>query len=80
MEIGDLTKTIYSFENGNYRPFKENKTIPKDGFHMTIRCGLGGIYTHLNEWKDGKWQTRSLDDSRVIAYSPECLDPDFWEK
>ena len=40
---------------------------------MTIRCGLTGIYTHLDEWKDNKWQVGILDDSKVIAWSQEQI-------
>ena len=55
--------------NGDY---KLAKYPPKeDGYYMTIKCGLGGIYTCLNEWKNGKWMVLSTDDSNVIAYSKE---------
>ena len=63
-------KTIYKF-NGEYKlakyPPKEN------GFYMTIRCGLQGIYNCLNEWKDNKWQVEATDDSVTIAYSKERI-------
>ena len=63
-------KTIYEFK-GEYKlakyPPKEN------GFYMTIRCGLQGIYTCLNEWKDNKWQVEATDDSVTIAYSKERI-------
>lgn len=45
----------------------------KDGFYNTIRCGLSGIYTHLDEWKDGKWHLGITDGSDVIAYSKEQI-------
>ena len=55
--------------NGDY---KLAKYPPKeDGYYMTIRCGLGGIYTHINEWKNGEWMVLATDDSDVIAYSKE---------
>lgn len=64
------TKAIYNF-NGEYKlakyPPKEN------GFYMTIRCGLQGIYTCLNEWKDNKWQVEATDASATIAYSKERI-------
>ena len=64
------TKTIYNF-NGKY---KLTKYPPKEnGFYMTIRCGLQGIYTCLNEWKDNKWQVEAADDSVTIAYSKERI-------
>lgn len=56
---------IFNF-NGDY---KLAKYPPKEeGLYMTIRCGLGGIYTHLDEYKDGKWQLGIADASSVIAY------------
>lgn len=68
MEINE-TK-ILNF-NGKYKlakyPPKEN------GYYMTIRCGLGGIYTSLNEWQDGNWKMFVADDSAVIAYSKEQI-------
>lgn len=68
MEINE-TK-ILTF-NGEY---KLAKYPPKeDGFYMTVRCGLGGIYTNLDEWKNNKWQVGILDDSNVIAYSREQI-------
>ena len=51
-----------------------NYTTPKEnGYYMTIRCGLSGIYTALNEWKDGKLMAEALDDSTTIAYSKEPI-------
>ena len=63
-------KTIYKF-NGKYMLAKYP---PKeDGWYMTIRCGLPGIYTCLNEWKDNKWQVEATDASDTIAYSKERI-------
>lgn len=63
-------KTIYRF-NGEY---KLAKYPPKeDVYYMTIRCGLSGIYTCLNEWKDNKWQVEVADASDTIAYSKERI-------
>lgn len=54
--------------------YKLGKYPPrKNGYYMTVRCGLGGIYTHLDEWKDNKWMVGILDDSDVIAYSKEQI-------
>ena len=61
---------IFNFD-GNYIP--SHHTPKEEGFYMTIRCGLNGIYTHLDEWKGGHWQVRILDDSKVIAYSKEQI-------
>ena len=64
------SKTIYKF-NGEY---KLAKYLPKeDGWYMTIRCGLSGIYTCLNEWKNDKWQVEATDASDTIAYSKERI-------
>lgn len=63
-------KHIFDF-NDNY---KLAKCPPKkDGYYITIKCGLGGIYTCLNEWTQGKWMVLSTDDSDVIAYSREQI-------
>ena len=62
------TEHIFDF-NGDY---KLAKCPPKeDGYYITVKCGLGGIYTSLNEWKNGKWMVLTTDDSDVIAYSKE---------
>ena len=61
---------IYDF-NGEWQLGKYSPKI--DGYYMTIRCGFGGIYTCINEWKDGMWQVGVLDDSDVIAYSKEQI-------
>jgi hypothetical protein len=59
---------IFDFKGG----YKLAKYPPKEeGYYMTIKCGLGGIYSCLNEWKNGKWECLALDDSTVIAYSKE---------
>lgn len=57
--------------NNDYKP--ANYPPKEDGFYMTIRCGLGGIYYELDEWKDGNWQVGILDASYVIAYSREII-------
>ena len=46
----------------------------KDGMYLTIRCGLSGISTSINQWKDGSWQRFCLDASQVIAYSRNQID------
>ncbi len=61
-------KHIFDF-NGEWQLVKYPPKV--DGYYMTIRCGLGGIYTCLDEFKTGKWQVGVLDDSSVIAYSKE---------
>ena len=61
---------ILNFDN-DFKP--ANHTPKVDGYYMTIRCGLGGIYYNLDQWKDGKWQVGILDGSYVIAYSKETI-------
>ena len=59
---------IFDFK-GDY---KLAKCPPKEnGYYITVKCGLGGIYTIINEWKNGKWMVLATDDSDVIAYSKE---------
>ena len=62
-------KKILEFHD-DYKPSNGNGPT-NDGFYMTIRCGLSGIYSFPNEWKDGKWQMQVLDASTTIAYSKE---------
>ena len=62
------TEHIFDFD-GDY---KLAKYPPKeDGCYITVKCGLGGIYTSLNEWQNGEWMELATDDSDVIAYSKE---------
>ena len=63
-------ETDHNFDfNDNY---KLAKCPPKEnGYYITVKCGLGGIYTSLNEWKNGEWMILTTDDSDVIAYSKE---------
>ena len=68
MEIRE--EHIVHFDN-DYKP--ANHPPKEDGFYMTIRCGLGGIYYNLDEWKDSNWQVGILDGSYVIAYSREQI-------
>lgn len=67
-------KKIYDFDGFYY--LSEYRTPEKEGFYLTIRCGLGGIYSHVNEWKNGKWQACAADASKVIAFSKELFDMD----
>lgn len=74
----NLEKKVVSFcgdssnENDFYkgfRPFHEERNNLKEGCdYITIRCGLEGIYTCINTWKDNKWLAECLDDSYTIAY------------
>ena len=72
--IKSYEKRIFDFDR------EENDFVPahhqpkEDGIYLTIRCGLTGIYTKVNEWKDGKWQMGILDGSTTIAYSRNKLE------
>lgn len=70
-ELKTYDKMIFEFDKDNQeKDFKPAHYLPKeDGFYLTIRCGLSGIYTRVNQWKDGKWQMEILDGSTTIAYS-----------
>ncbi len=71
--IKSYEKTIFDFGDSEFKPFRKGRTYLEDGFYLTIRCGLGGIYTCLNEWKSGEWQMNILDDSETIAYKKEKI-------
>ena len=64
----------FNREDENFIPAKRNPS--KDGYYLTIKCGLGGLYYCLNEFKEGKWQVLSADDSYVISYSRDPLPKD----
>lgn len=68
MEIRE--DNILNFDN-DFKP--ANYTPKANGYYMTIRCGLEGIYYRLDEYKDGRWQLGILDGSYVIAYSKETI-------
>lgn len=61
---------------GTWKMFKESKgwRPEKNGIYKTIRAGLGGIYSVLNEWKDNKWQAEAADASYTIYFDPEPID------
>lgn len=65
--IFDFDREDNDFVPAHYKP-------KEDGTYLTIRCGLTGIYTSVNEWKDDKWQMNILDGSTTIAYSRNKLE------
>lgn len=68
---------IFDFK-GDY---KLAKCPPKkDGYYMTVKCGLVGIYTELDKWKSGKWILPTANDSDVIAYSKEQVSKEDFEE
>lgn len=60
---------------GTWKIFKESKgwKPEKNGTYKTIRAGLSGIYSMLNEWKDGDWLCRVADASYTIYFDPEPI-------
>lgn len=68
MEINEIK--LFDFK-GEWKLAKY--LLKENGYYMTVRCGLSGIYTNLDEWKDNKWQVGILDDSDIIAYSKEQI-------
>lgn len=68
-KIKSYEKKILEFDSGENN-FKPAHYPPKeDGIYITLRCGLVGISQRLDQYKDGEWQLRVLDGSKVIAYS-----------
>lgn len=61
-----------------FKPYRDGKDVP-DGTYLTIRCGLGGIYTVINFFKDGQWMAEALDNSTTVAYRPLKNGEDFNE-
>lgn len=53
----------------DFKPFREGRTELEEGaMYVTIRCGLSGIYSCLNQWMGGRWGAECLDGSTTIAY------------
>jgi hypothetical protein len=68
---------LNSYEKDFIRFNKENDFVlsdPKeDGLYLTIRCGHGGIYQVINEWKDCRWMVYTADGSKTIARSRDKI-------
>lgn len=75
-ELDSYRRVIFDFSNTEFKPFRKNTNL-NNGFYLTIRCGLTGIYTVVNEWKNGMWYLEILDGSTTIAYSNEKLNLSF---
>ncbi len=58
---------VFDLDANNFVP--AHYPPKEDGMYVTIRCGSTGISQRLDQWKDGEWQLKVLDDSKVIAYS-----------
>lgn len=66
--VCDFNGGFYPFTGRRFKPYRDGLLV-KDGLYITVRCGLPGIYTMLNEMKDGKWATKVLDNSTTIAFA-----------
>lgn len=56
------------FGNRRFVPYRETVKV-ENGTYITIRCGFVGIYTMLNEMKDGNWMIEVADASFTIAFA-----------
>ncbi len=73
-KIKSYDKRILDFDSDENN-FKPAHYPPKeDGMYITIRCGFAGISQTLDQYKDGEWQLRVLDGSKVIAYSKKQVE------
>jgi len=73
-EIDSYHKRIFDFNKNEYDFIPAKHINPKEeGYYLTIRCGLSGIYQMINEWKNNEWVVKLLDDSYTIAYSREKI-------
>ena len=66
--VCDFNGGFYPFTGRRFKPYREGMHID-DGLYITVRCGFSGIYTMLNDMKDGKWVTGVLDGSTTIAFA-----------
>ena len=72
-EMKEYDKIILSFDK-NDKLLNFTRLDPKEnGIYLTIRVGLSGIYQTLNEWKDGNWMGRTLDNSITICRSEDKI-------
>jgi hypothetical protein len=75
-EMKTYEHTIFPFnhDNNDFKPFRKKSHPTENGLYLTIRCGLSGIYTILNEWKDDRWQVDIVDNSETIAFCPKKVE------
>lgn len=75
-EMKTYEHVIFPFDDhyNDFKPFREKSHPTENGLYLTVRCGLSGIYTVINEWKDNKWQAGILDDSVTIAFCPKKVE------
>ena len=72
-EIDSYHKRIFNFNRDEYDFIPAHHNPKEEGYYVTIRCGLSGIYQMLNEWKNNDWQINLTDNSYTIAYSRERI-------
>lgn len=65
--IDSFDECIISFTgDSDWAPIR--RLPEKEGWYVTVRAGLGGIYKMLDQFKDGKFQTSCLDNSSILGY------------
>jgi len=67
-EINSYKKKIFNFNEDEHDFIPAQHDPKEEGYYITIRCGLSGIYQMLNEWKNNQWAINLTDDSYTIAY------------
>lgn len=67
-ELIKFEKDTNLFGSG-FKPYRKNLNI-ENGTYLTLRCGLSGIYSCVDEMVNNEWSTKVLDNSFVIAYRP----------
>lgn len=81
MKWNEFVRKIKSYERNIVEFNKDNDFVLQEptieGYYLTIRVGLGGIYTNVNYWKEGNWLGRAADGSRVVARSSEPIDIEY---
>ena len=79
-ELDSYKRKIMDFKRDDgfdFVPATHNPT--EEGYYVTIRCGLPGIYQILNEWKNGQWAIGITDGSYTIAYSRKTVKLKYME-
>ena len=72
-EMNDKEIVVFDLKGENI--FKPAHYPPnEEGLYVTLRWGPAGISQRLDKWKDGEWQLKVLDDSKVIAYSKNKIE------
>lgn len=59
---------LFDTKSEGYTFYNKRQNIDEDKVYLTIRAGLGGIYTMINTYKNGDWETQVLDGSKTIYY------------